>query len=388
MEPINIRPRYITRLEQVSSLSAAEREELKPVSEKFTFRTNEYYQSLIDWDDPNDPIRRIVMPHVQELDEFGELDASDESSYTALRGLEHKYADTALLLVNNVCGAYCRFCFRKRLFTDGNSETTNDVTDAIAYIAKHPEINNVLLSGGDPLIMSTGKLEKIVGALRQIDHVRIIRIGSKMVAFDPFRVLNDPSLLEMFEKYSLPGRKIFVMNHFNHPRELTEPALQALRLLQKAGAITVNQTPLIRGVNDNAKVVAELFSLLSYNGVVPYYLFLCRPTLGNEPYVVPVEKALEIFEEARRHLAGLAKQARLCMSHKTGKIEVVGKMGDQIVFRYHRAPDPRDCGRLMIFEGDPKAGWLDDYLKPDPVLDLSLEDMEPPEESITVAEVG
>ena len=388
MQPINIRPRYITRLDQVSSLSAAEREELKPVSDKFTFRTNEYYQSLIDWDDPDDPIRRIVMPDVQELGEFGELDASDESSYTALKGLEHKYADTALLLVNNVCGAYCRFCFRKRLFTDGNDETTNDVTDAIEYIKRHPEINNVLLSGGDPMIMSTGKLEKIVGALREIDHVRIIRIGSKMVAFDPYRVLNDPSLLEMFEKYSLPGRKIFVMNHFNHPRELTEPALLALRLIQKAGAITVNQTPLIRGVNDKAEVVAELFSLLSYNGVVPYYLFLCRPTLGNEPYVVPVEKALEIFEEARRHLAGIAKQARLCMSHKTGKIEVVGKMGDQIVFRYHRAPNPQDCGRLMIFESDPKAGWLDDYLKPEPVLDLSLEDLEPPEESITVAEVG
>lgn len=388
MQPINIRPRYITRLDQVSSLSAAEREELKPVSDKFTFRTNEYYQSLIDWDDPDDPIRRIVMPDVQELGEFGELDASDESSYTALRGLEHKYADTALLLVNNVCGAYCRFCFRKRLFTDGNDETTNDVTDAIEYIKRHPEINNVLLSGGDPMIMSTGKLEKIVGALREIDHVRIIRIGSKMVAFDPYRVLNDPSLLEMFEKYSLPGRKIFIMNHFNHPRELTEPALLALRLIQKAGAITVNQTPLIRGVNDKAEVVAELFSLLSYNGVVPYYLFLCRPTLGNEPYVVPVEKALEIFEEARRHLAGIAKQARLCMSHKTGKIEVVGKMGDQIVFRYHRAPNPQDCGRLMIFESDPKAGWLDDYLKPQPVLDLSLEDLEPPEESITVAEVG
>jgi lysine 2,3-aminomutase len=388
MQPINIRPRYITKLDQVSSLNAAEREDLKPVSEKFTFRTNEYYQSLIDWNDPNDPIRRIVMPDVQELGEFGELDASDESSYTALRGLEHKYADTALLLVNNVCGAYCRFCFRKRLFTDGNNEATNDVSEAIAYIGKHPEINNVLLSGGDPLIMSTGKLEKIVGALRQIDHVRIIRIGSKMVAFDPFRVLSDPSLLEMFEKYSVPGRKIFVMNHFNHPRELTEPALKALRLLQKAGAITVNQTPLIRGVNDKAEVVAELFSQLSYNGVVPYYLFLCRPTLGNEPYVVPIERALEIFEEARRHLAGLAKQARLCMSHKTGKIEVVGKMGNQIVFRYHRAPNPQDCGRLMIFESDPKAGWLEDYIRPDLVPDLSLEDMEPPEASISVAEVG
>lgn len=389
MNPVNIRSRYITKLDQENALSNEERQQLKPVAEKFTFRTNEYYQSLINWDDPDDPIRRIVMPDVQELHEFGELDASDELSYTALRGLEHKYADTALLLVNDVCGAYCRFCFRKRLFTDGNDETTNDVTEAIAYIREHPVINNVLLSGGDPLIMSTGKLETIVSQLRQIDHVRIIRIGSKMVAFDPFRVLNDPSLLEMFDKYSLPGRRIFVMNHFNHPRELTEPALKALRLLQKAGAITVNQTPIIRGVNDRPEVIAELFSILSYNGVVPYYLFLCRPTLGNKPFVVPVEKALEIFEEARRHLAGLAKQARLCMSHKTGKIEVVGKMGNQIVFRYHRAPNPLDCGRLMIFESDPTAGWLDDYLRPQPVLSLDLvEETQTSTTSISVANSG
>src|SRR5215813_7187277 len=213
MNTVNIRPRYLTKLDQVNALGEEERQQLKPVAEKFTFRTNEYYQSLINWDDPDDPIRRIVMPDVQELHEFGELDASDEISYTALRGLEHKYADTALLLVNNVCGAYCRFCFRKRLFTDGNDETTNDVTEALAYIKEHPVINNVLLSGGDPLIMSTGKLEKIISQLRQIDHVRIIRIGSKMVAFDPYRVLNDPSLLDLLEKYSLPDRRIFVMNH-------------------------------------------------------------------------------------------------------------------------------------------------------------------------------
>ena len=389
MNPVNIRPRYVTKLDQVGTLSDEERQELKPVAEKFTFRTNEYYQSLINWDDPDDPIRRIVMPDVQELREFGELDASDEISYTALRGLEHKYSDTALLLVNNVCGAYCRFCFRKRLFTDGNDEVTNDVTEALAYIKEHSVINNVLLSGGDPLIMSTGKLERIVSQLRQIDHVRIIRIGSKMVAFDPFRVLNDPSLLEMFDKYSLPGRRIFLMNHFNHPRELTEPALKALRLLQRAGAITMNQTPIIRGVNDKPEVIAELFSILSYNGVVPYYLFLCRPTLGNEPFVVPVEKALEIFEEARRRLAGLAKQARLCMSHKTGKIEVVGKMGNQIVFRYHRAPNPLDCGRLMIFESDPNAGWLDDYMRPDPVLSSDLvEDTPTAAASVSIANSG
>lgn len=372
MDLVKIKPRYINKLEQIGGLNEADRKELKPVAEKFAFRTNDYYQSLIDWNDPDDPIRRIVIPDIQELNEFGELDASDEHSYTALKGLEHKYADTALLLVNNVCGAYCRFCFRKRLFTDDNDEVVNDVTDAAAYIRLHPEINNVLLSGGDPLIMSTGKLTHIIKQLRDIDHVRIIRIGTKMTAFDPYRIINDPTLLEMLSQYSLPDRKIFVMAHFNHPRELTEPALQGLQLLQKAGAITVNQTPLIRGVNDKPEVIAELFGRLSYNGVVPYYLFLCRPTLGNEPYVVPVEKGLEIFEEARRRLAGLAKQARLCMSHRTGKVEVVGKMDNKVVFRYHRAPNPLDCGRIMVFESDPSAGWLDDYTKPEPVISLKL----------------
>jgi KamA family protein len=372
MDFINIRPRYTNKLEHGQGLSEEERKQLQPVAEKFAFRTNEYYQSLIDWNDPEDPIRRIVMPDLQELDEFGEMDASDEHSYTVRKGLEHKYSDTALLLVNNVCGAYCRFCFRKRLFTDGNDEVTNDITDAVAYIEQHTEINNVLLSGGDPLIMSTGKLSKIIKQIRDISHVRIIRIGTKMTAFDPYRIINDPSLLEMMSEYSLPDRKIFVMAHFNHPRELTEPALKGLQLLQRAGAITCNQSPLIRGVNDKPEIIAELFGRLSFNGVVPYYLFLCRPTSGNEPYMVPVEKGLEIFEEARRRLAGLAKQARLCMSHRTGKVEVVGKMDNKIVFRYHRAPNPLDCGRVMVFDSDPKAAWLDDYMPSETMINLKV----------------
>jgi len=372
MDFVKIRPRYINKLEQVTALGEEERLRLDPVAEKFAFRTNEYYQSLINWDDPDDPIRRIVMPDIQELQEFGNMDASDESSYTVLKGLEHKYADTALLLVNNVCGAYCRFCFRKRLFTQDNDEVTNDVTDAVRYIGEHPEINNVLLSGGDPLIMSTGRLEKIISRLRAIEHVRIIRIGTKMTAFDPYRIINDPSLLELLSNFSLPDRKIFIMSHFNHPRELTEPALQGLRLLQRAGVTTVSQSPLIRGINDDPDVIAELFSKLSYNGVLPYYLFLCRPTSGNEPYVVHVERALEIFEQARRRLSGLAKQARLCMSHKTGKIEVVGRLDGKVIFRYHRAPDPLDCGRMLLFDSDRAAGWFDDYLKPEPELNLEL----------------
>lgn len=355
------RPQYINNLDKITTISQQEIEELKPVTNKFVFRTNEYYQSLIDWDDPNDPIRRIVMPDAQELVDFGEMDASDEASYTVLKGLEHKYNDTALLLVNNVCGAYCRFCFRKRLFTEDNDEVTNEIGEAVEYIREHTEINNVLLTGGDPLIMSTGKLEKILRQLREIDHVKIIRLGSKMPAFDPFRVISDPSLPEMLSRYSTPEKKIYVMAHFNHPRELTEVAIRGLVMLQKAGVATVNQSPMIRGVNDDPAVITELFNRLSFNGVLPYYIFICRPTAGNEPYVVPIEEALDIFERARRNLSGLAKHARLCMSHRNGKIEVVGKVGDQIIFRYHRAPDPADRGRIMIFKSNPAAAWLDDY---------------------------
>lgn len=354
-------PRYITTIGQVNNLSQQQKQELRPVIEKFTFRANDYYLSLIDWDDPADPIRQIIIPEAQELEEFGLWDASDEASYMVVKGLEHKYPDTALLLVNNVCGGYCRFCFRKRLFTEENDEVTNDLTEAMHYIRIHPEINNVLLSGGDPLVMSTAKLEKIIRQIREIDHVKIVRIGSKIPAFNPFRVINDPSLLEMVAKYSVPGRKIYVMLHFNHPRELTQVALEAITLLQKAGATLVNQSPMIRGVNDNPAAISELFSCLSFNGVPSYYIFICRPTAGNKAFLVPVEKSLEILERARLNLSGLAKHARLCMSHKTGKVEVLGKTGTHVIFRYHRAADPLKRGKIMIFRSNPQACWLDDY---------------------------
>lgn len=354
-------PKYITRIQNVPQLDADEKAKLVIVAEKYSFRTNDYYQSLIDWSDPNDPIRQIVMPDVRELEEFGRLDASDEASYTVVKGVEHKYRDTALLLVNNVCGAYCRFCFRKRLFTEDNDETVRDLGEAIQYIRLHSEINNVLLSGGDPLVMSTGRLEQVIRQLREIDHVRIIRLGTKMPAFDPYRIINDASLLEMLRRYSTPQKKIYVMAHFNHPRELTDVAIEGLTLLQRAGAATVNQCPLIRGINDDAEVIGELFNRLSFNGVPPYYVFICRPTAGNGPFMVPVEESLAIIEKARQKVSGLARHARLCMSHRSGKIEVLGRSGKHILFRYHRAVDPQDFGRLMVFESNPEACWLDDY---------------------------
>ena len=194
-------PRYITRLHKIPELSDSDREELRPVTDRFLFKSNEYYLSLIDWNDPDDPIRRIIIPSLDELDSWGVQDPSHESRYTFARGLQHKYRPTALLLVSQSCGGYCRFCFRKRLFSSGNAEVNNDISDALDYIRKHEEISNVLVTGGDPLMLSTKRLEPIIKALRNIEHIGIIRIGSKLPAYNPYRILNDQSLCKMIEKY-------------------------------------------------------------------------------------------------------------------------------------------------------------------------------------------
>lgn len=356
-----INPKYIRTLEKIPQMSRKEKDQLKPVSDKFVMRANDYYLSLIDWNDPEDPIRRIILPNVGELKEWGKLDASNEKQYTKVPGLEHKYEYTALLLVNYVCGGYCRFCFRKRIFMDDNDEIATDVSPGIEYIRDHKKITNVLLTGGDPLLLSTKKLEKIIRQLREIEHVQIIRIGSKMPAFNPYRILNDPSLLEMIEKYSTFEKKIYIMAHFNHPNELTDQSIEAMNLLQKAGAITVNQTPMIKGVNDDPDVMSDLFRKLSFMGVPPYYVFQCRPTLGNFSYSVPLEKAYEIFEQARMRTSGLGKRARFVMSHNTGKIEIVGKTESYVFMRYHRAADPTEKSKIMVVKSNPGAYWFDDY---------------------------
>jgi len=345
----------------LTKLSKEERARLQPVHDEFVFRTNDYYNSLINWSDPDDPIRRIVIPDAGELENWGRLDASNEESYTRVPGLEHKYDSTALLLVNNVCGAYCRFCFRKRLFMDDNDEVHRDVSQGIQYISEHPEITNVLLTGGDPLLMSTRQIRKVLSQLREIDHVRIIRIGSKLPAFNPFRVINDPELQQVFRKYSTPEKRIYVMCHFNHPRELSPEAVEGLHILQQCGVITVNQTPMIAGVNDDPDTLAELFRKCSFHGVPPYYVFQCRPTLGNRIFSVPLERAYEIFETAKMSCSGLAKRARLCMSHETGKIEIVAMTRRSIIFKYHRAADPQLSGRVFVCRRVPDARWFDDY---------------------------
>jgi len=354
-----MRVRYLTQISKLDGLSPEERRRLEPVAERYAFRLNTYYAALINWKDPNDPLRRLVIPLETELNDWGSLDASREAAYTTVRGCQHKYADTALLLCNEVCGAYCRYCFRKRLFMNDNDDASVDHRPGLRYIQEHEEITNVLLTGGDPLVLGTRRLREIMGDLAAVPHVRIIRIGSKMVAFNPYRVLDDPDLVALIAEICASGTQVYIMNHFDHPRELTPQARQAITMLRRAGTQTVNQCPIVRGVNDRPRTFTTLFRDLSFLGCPQYYVFQGRPTAGNEPYEVPIVEGMGIFLEANRVVSGLAKRARFVMSHATGKIEIVGVDEQHIYMRYHRAHDKANYGQMIVALRNDDAYWLD-----------------------------
>lgn len=353
------RVRYICKVDRIPNIPADQREQLRRVSRVYAFRANDYYLRLIDWDDPADPIRHLIIPRIEELNDWGRLDASNEAAVTVTRGVQHKYPDTVLLLCTETCEAYCRYCFRKRLFMNDNEEVANDVSAGIEYIARHPEVTDVLLTGGDPLVLSTRRLREIITRLRRIPHVKIIRIGSKIPAFNPFRILDDAELQDLLRRYSTPSRRIYLVAHFDHPRELTREAAAGLAKFIECGVICLNQCPLIRGVNDDPDVLGELYRKLSWMGCPPYYLFQGRPTAGNEPYEVPIVRGWQIFNAALTRGSGLAARPRYVMSHATGKIETLAVDERYIYMRYHRARAAEDRGRFMIFHRDDSAYWLD-----------------------------
>ena len=205
---------------------------LRPVTEEYVFRANDYYLRLIDWNDPDDPIKQLIIPRREELNDWGRLDASNESAVTVARGVQHKYVDTVLLLCNEVCGAYCRYCFRKRLFMDDNDEVTNDVSAGLAYIAEHPEVTNVLLTGGD------SAADEHAAAGRESSRRCAASSTCGSFASDrrcrrstPGACMRDEELQAAFRKYSTPEKRIYLMAHFDHPRELTDDASRRHRRL-------------------------------------------------------------------------------------------------------------------------------------------------------------
>lgn len=352
--------RYHRSSAQIPDLPADVAETIDQVAARYAFRVSDYYLGLIDWDDPADPIRRLIIPDAAELDDWGRLDASNEAANTVARGVQHKYADTALVLAADTCASYCRYCFRKRLFMRQNDETVHDMRPAYEYVARHDEITDVLLTGGDPLVLATDRLAPILRRFAAMPHIGTVRIGSKMPAFNPMRISEDDALLEIIDEVVGQGTAVYVMAHFDHPRELTEEAHAAIWALQEAGAHLVNQCPLIRGINDDPDVLTELFETATMLGMPQYYLFQGRPTAGNAPFRVPLVEGWRIFDEARRRCSGLSRRVRMSMSHERGKIEILGVDRQHIYLRYHRAKDPADESRVMVCRRDDQACWFDD----------------------------
>jgi lysine 2,3-aminomutase len=351
----------VEQLENYMDLSPDEKEKLEQVVQAHPMRISPYYISLINWKDPHDPIKKIAVPSLEELNLEGVYDTSGEAENTKMPGLQHKYSETALILATNRCATYCRYCFRKRLVGLPTEEVIKRFEDAAEYVEKHREINNVLISGGDPLVLSNEVIERFLEVLTKIDHLGFIRFGSKTPVTLPSR-LSDPELLALFKKYSQMDKRLYVVTQFNHPREITPQSVSAVSNLINAGVLLSNQTVLLRGVNDNPETLATLMDRLVSIGVTPYYVFQCRPVKRVKRYFqVPICEGVRIVEKAKANCNGHSKRFKYAMSHKTGKIEILGIINGEIYFKYHEAKNRENLGVMFKRRVDEKAGWLDDF---------------------------
>ncbi len=342
-------------------LSDEENKTLEDVVSNYPMRIPEYYMSLIDPNDPNDPIRKMAVPTVIEGDTDGMEDTSGESENTKVTGMQHKYGQTALILSTNQCAMYCRHCFRKRMVGTDQDETIRQLDAIIDYVTEHTEINNVLISGGDSFMNRTATLRTYLERFCAIDHLDFIRFGTRIPVVLPERITKDKALLEVLAEYT-KIKQIYVITQFNHPRELTKEAIESCDLLRSAGVIVRNQTVLLKEVNDDPQVLADLFNGLVKAGVMPYYIFQCRPVLGvKNQFQVPLLEGIDIIDKAKNKMSGPAKQVRFSMSHVTGKIEIIGKMSDgEVIFKYHQSKYPENVARIFTKRLTPTQAWLDD----------------------------
>ena len=351
----------VEQLKKYVNLSSDEKKQLEQVAQVHPMRISPYYLSLINWNNPYDPIKKMIMPSSEELNLEGFYDTSGEAENTKMPGLQHKYSETALILTTNRCAAYCRYCFRKRLVGLPTQEILKRFEDAVAYITKHEEINNVLISGGDPLVLENEIIEYFLEALAKIKHLDFIRIGSRVIVTLPSRV-SDQNLLNIFKKYSLSNKRLYVVTHFNHPQEITPQSIEAASNLIEAGVLLSNQTVLLRGINDNPDILANLMNRLVSIGVTPYYVFQGRPVKRvKHHFQVPICEGVRIVEEAKAKCNGHSKRFKYIMSHETGKIEILGILNNEIYFKYHEAKDREKLGVMFKHHVDEKAGWLDDF---------------------------
>ncbi len=292
----------IEGLKKAFSLNADEADCLSAVISNYPFRITPYYLSLIDRKNQKDPVRLQCVPSKHEEKVYLELqdDPLGEEKDTVVRGLVHRYPDRALMSLTDICPMYCRHCTRKREWRKGFwTRTAQELEDIYTYISSHKEIRDVILSGGDPFILATEKLELIIKRLRDMVHVEIIRIGTRCPVVLPQRI--DDELVSMLKKY----RPIWLNTHFNHPNEITPESAMACDRILCAGIPVNNQTVLLKGINDDAATMTSLCQGLLRMGVRPYYLFQCDPVTGTGHFRTSIDKGLEIIKAMRGFTSGL-----------------------------------------------------------------------------------
>jgi Lysine 2,3-aminomutase len=401
----------LPRIPQLQALPADHLLAMRAVATVLPFRVNHYVtEELIDWDDvPNDPIFQLTFPQPgmlapADLEKLMRLIADEAEPATLdraarqiqrrlnphpagqmelnvpyldgqpLPGMQHKYRDTVLFFPSpgQTCHTYCSYCFRWPQFVglDELKFASQQAQSLVSYLKEHPEVSNVLITGGDPLVMRTAVLRRYIEPLLapELDHITTIRIGTKSVAWWPYRFVTDndaDELLELFEKVQAAGRHLAIMAHYSHPRELQTPAAQAaLRRIKSTGAVVRCQAPLIRHVNDDADTWADLWRLQVRLGAVPYYMFVERDTGPKGYFEVPLARCYEIFQKAYRRVSGLERTVRgPSMSATPGKVIVDGIteiMGEK-VFSLHfvQAREPDWVRRPFFAKFDEKVTWLD-----------------------------
>lgn len=337
-------------LELFPTLTKEEKAGVQLTKNKLAMGITPHYFSLIDQNDPNCPIRRQVIPRIEEThtQNWEMADPCGEDSHSPVSGLVHRYPDRVLFLVTDRCASYCRYCTRSRLVSNASGYDFHPEFDAqLDYIRKTPSIRDVLLSGGDPLLLSDNKLDTLLGKLRDIPHVEFLRIGSRIPLFLPQRIT--PELRKILAKY----HPLFISVHANHPRELTEEVRDGLARLADAGIPLGNQSVLLKDVNDDTSTMRALVQKLLMCRVKPYYLYQCDLIAGSDHLRTSVRKGVALMDQLRGHTTGYAIpqyvidapggggktpiNPEYVLSHNSDRVVIRNFEGR--IFEYPEAPD-------------------------------------------------
>lgn len=405
----------LNQIPGIKKLSAKKRFEMKVVARVLPFRTNNYIvENLIDWSRvPDDPIYRLNFMHHDMLESAdfqkvaevlkngapekeiqklvcqiqlklnphpaGQLTLNvPELEGKVVPGVQHKYRETCLVFPaqGQTCFAYCTFCFRWPQFVqlDNYKFSTNHHHLYMKYIKKHRELTDVLVTGGDPMVMSAKNLEECLLPFlkKEFDHIQTIRIGTKVLGHWPYRFLTDPDadqILALFEKIVASGKHLAFMSHFTHPRELSTKAVKkAVQKVRSTGAVIRTQSPVVKHINDSADVWTEMWQSQVQMGMIPYYMFVERDTGAQRYFEIPLIKSLDIYKQAIERVSGIARTVRgPSMSAFPGKVCVEGTTqinGEKVfVLTFLQGRNPNWIKQPFFAKYDPKAFWLDD-LKP------------------------